>query len=87
LLRTIEIPGGAAIRNISWSPDGSRLASASEALRVWSEHGELLHVGESPDFLWGVSWNPAGDHVLTSSHEGRVTLWSAAAEIVRHIVD
>lgn len=29
-------------RNIRWSPDGERLASASDALRIWSKAGMLL---------------------------------------------
>ena len=87
LLKTLEVKDGAAFRNISWNRDGSLLASASDALRIWSKDGQLLHVGKSPDFLWGVRWNREGNRLLTSSQEGRVTLWTATAEVSKNIVE
>jgi WD40 repeat protein len=77
----------APFRNISWNREGTLLASASDALRIWSKDGELRHVGKSPDLLWGVRWNREGNRLLTSSHEGRVTLWTATAEVSRRIVE
>ena len=87
LLKTMEVKNGAAFRNISWNRDGSLLASASDALRIWSKDGQLRHIGKSPDLLWGVRWNREGNRLLTSSHEGRVTLWTATAEVTRNIVE
>lgn len=87
LLKTFDAGGGEAFRNVSWSPDGTKLASASDALRVWSRDGKLLHAGASPDPLWGVRWQPHGNRILTSSMGGRVTLWSEHAEVFRRIVD
>lgn len=87
MLKTIDAEGGEAFRNVSWSPDGKKLASASDALRVWSHDGELLHVGRSPAPLWGVRWHPRGERILTSSMGGQVTLWSASAEVLKQIVD
>lgn len=85
-LKTIVV-GGGPIRNVSWSPDGRFLASASDALRIWTEEGALQHVGPSPDFLWGVRWKPDGELVLTSSMEGRVTLWTPAAIPIKRVVE
>jgi WD40 repeat protein len=87
LLKTIEVKDGAAFRNVSWNRDGSLLASASDALRIWSKEGELLHVGKSPDLLWGVRWNRDGNRLLTSSHDGRVTLRTAKAEVSKNIIE
>lgn len=89
LLKTISVNenSDAPVRNISWNREGSLLASASNALRIWSKDGELRHVGKSPDHLWGVRWNRASDQLLTSSLEGRVTLWTAKAEISKRIIE
>ncbi|MDA0813998.1 MAG: WD40 repeat domain-containing protein [Verrucomicrobia bacterium] len=86
LLKSVTIQGGAEIRNISWNHDGSLLASASEKLRIWTKDGRLKHESESPDLLWGVSWHPKGDKILTSSIEGRVTLWSPTAKVIKEII-
>lgn len=87
LLKTITATDPAPFRNVSWNRDGTLLASASESLRIWSKRGELQHVGKSPDHLWGIHWNRDGDRIITSSMEGRVTLWNASAEILRKVVE
>ena len=86
LLKSTRLKGDTQVRDVSWSPDGSRLASASSKLRLWTKEGELLHETESPDLLWGVDWHPKGDKILTSSIEGRVTLWTPTGEIVKEVV-
>lgn len=86
LIRSIPLPGDAEVRDVSWNHDGTRLASASSKLQVWSQEGELLHASETPDLLWGVDWSPGGDRILTSSIDRRVTLWSADAQVVTEVV-
>jgi len=81
----VDVKGGAAFRNVSWNRDGSLLASASDALRIWSRDGRLMHEGNSPDPLWGVGWNRTGDRILTSSHDGRVDLWTDEARILQRV--
>src|SRR5690606_7620079 len=58
-------------RNLSWNKKGNRLATASDALRIWSKKGKLLKTGYSEDNLWGVDWSPNGNYVITSSHFGK----------------
>ena len=87
LMKTIVTDEGSEIRNISWNRDGTLLASASDKLRIWTKAGELKHEGDSPDLLWGVDWHPNGHMLLTSSIEGRVTLWTADAKVSRRIVE
>ena len=41
LLKTINVASGAELRNVSWNRDGTLLASASDALRIWSNDGQL----------------------------------------------
>jgi hypothetical protein len=66
---------------VSWSPDGTRLATGSEdgTAKVWDATGgrELLslkgHVGEVV-----VSWSPDGMRLATGSEDGTAKVWDAA---------
>lgn len=86
LLKSIPLEGDTQLRNLAWNHDGSRLASASSRLRIWTRDGELESDAPSPDLLWGVDWDPTGERILTTSTEGRVTLWNKSAEVIREIV-
>ena len=87
LMKEMPVNGGAEFRNVSWNRDGTMVASASDKLRIWTKAGELKHEGDSPDVLWGVAWRPDGDRILTSSIEGRVTLWTSEAKVSKRIVE
>lgn len=67
-------------RNLAWNPKGNRLASASDALRIWDTKGNLISEGNSKDYLWGVSWNEQGSRIITSSLEQRIILWNKKAK-------
>ena len=79
LLKTIDISKG-EYRNLAWNAKGDRLASASDALRIWDIKGNLISEGNSKDYLWGVSWNEKGSRIITSSIEQRIILWNKKAE-------
>lgn len=79
LLKSIDISVG-EYRNLSWNPDGNRLASASDVLRIWDTKGNLISVGNSKDYLWGVSWNKNGNKIITTSTQQRITLWNKKAK-------
>ena len=79
LLKTIDISKG-EYRNLAWNAKGVRLASASDALRIWDIKGNLISEGNSKDYLWGVSWNEKGNRIITSSMEQRIILWNKKAE-------
>lgn len=71
-------------RNIRWSPDGTRLASANDALRIWDTNGNmLLQTTATQDYLWGIDWNSDGSKIVTSSSKGVITIWDSALNIVR----
>lgn len=74
-----HIVSEAEIRNLCWNRKGTRLATASEALRIWDEDGNLLHQGVSEAYLWGVSWNGKGNRLVTSSMEQQVVFWGRDA--------
>ena len=42
-------------RNIRWNKQGTYLATASDALRIWSKNGKLLYTGKphGNSVLWG----------------------------------
>lgn len=79
LIKSIDISKG-EYRNLAWNPKGNRLASASDALRIWDTKGNLISAGKSKDYLWGVSWNEQGSKIITSSLEQRIILWNNNAK-------
>ncbi|RKR11866.1 anaphase-promoting complex subunit 4 [Flavobacterium sp. 90] len=79
LLKSIDI-SKAEYRNLTWNSKGSRLATASDALRIWDTNGKLVSEGNSKDYLWGVSWNKQGNKIITSSMEQNIILWNNKAE-------
>jgi WD40 repeat protein len=84
LLKSIDISKG-EYRNLTWNPIGNRLATASDALRIWDTNGNLISEGNSKDYLWGVSWNKQGNRIITSSMEQNIILWNNKAERILHI--
>ena len=70
---------------MTWNPKGNRLASASDALRIWDTKGNLISEGNSKDYLWGVSWNKQGNRIITSSIEQRIILWNNKAERIFNV--
>ena len=79
LIKSIDISKG-EYRNLAWNSKGNRLASASEALRIWDTKGNLISEGISKDYLWGISWNEKGNRIITSSLGQRIILWNKKAK-------
>lgn len=83
-----SIPGSLGeYRNVRWSKDGSMLASASDALRIWTKNGELLAEGPSSedDIVWGLGWNSTGTRIATATFNGTVQVWDNRAKLVKTI--
>lgn len=76
-----EITGSIAeYRNLRWNKKGTKLATASDALRIWTKKGKLLAESKSiKDYLWGVDWSPDGKYIVTSSRKGVITIWDKRA--------
>jgi WD40 repeat protein len=60
---------------------GTRLATASDALRIWDIKGNLLSEGMSVDYLWGLSWHKKGHRIVTSSAKQEVVIWDKKGRI------
>ena len=67
-------------RNIRWDKTGKLLATASDAMRIWSDKGKLLYTGKSKDHLWGIDWNNKDHSVVTTSETGDIKLWDGLPE-------
>lgn len=75
----------AEYRNIRWNKDGSKLATASDALRIWSKDGAIIYTGETKNLLWGIDWNNQNDNIVTTSEKGDIWLWTDKAKLVKII--
>jgi WD40 repeat protein len=76
------------VSNIAWSPDGTKLVSASfdKTVRLWDVKSEkVLHTftGHS-DFVYAVAFSPKGDWYATVSkdHSGRVIETATGKQLV-----
>ncbi len=73
----------ASVAELSFSPNGTRLASASDdnTVRLWNtETGEEVavlkgHTGS----VTGVAYSPDGNRLVSSSRDGTIKLWDAHA--------
>ena len=75
----------AEYRNIRWNRSGNRLATASDALRLWSEDGKVIYSGDSKNLLWGIDWDNSNRTIITTSNNGSVKLWTDKAMLLKDI--
>jgi WD40 repeat protein len=72
--------GTATVLGVSWSPDGMRLAGASDDKTVKvldaSTGQEALTLKGHTDAVWGVSWSPDGTRLASASKDQTVRVWS-----------
>jgi WD40 repeat protein len=73
----------AEYRNIRWNKDGSLLASASDAMRIWTREGELISTGPSEAKLWGIDWNSKSNLIITTTSNNKIRLWTNKFEPVK----
>ncbi len=71
-----------SVIGVSFSPDGKRLASASDdqTVKLWdtATGQELLTLKGHTDSVWGVSFSPDGKRLASASLDETVKLWDAA---------
>ncbi|MCX6101269.1 MAG: hypothetical protein NTV92_07595 [Candidatus Bipolaricaulota bacterium] len=58
-----------AVYSIAWSPDGTRIATASSdgTARIWDAQtgNQLLILEQGTESRWGIAWSPDGTRVVT----------------------
>ncbi|KAJ5293252.1 Nuc-1 negative regulatory protein preg [Penicillium atrosanguineum] len=77
-LQTLEGHSG-RVESITWSPDGSRLASGSydQTVRIWDPvTGECMSTlkGHSDD-VTSIAWSPDGSRLISGSYDQTVRIW------------
>jgi WD40 repeat protein len=82
-LPLVQVVHDGGVQAVAWSPDGTKLATASlnHGARIWdaaSGHAvtpPLAHHGE----VYGVAWSPDGTRVATASQDGTARVWNAVS--------
>ncbi len=67
------------IKQVAWSPDGSKIASASvdKTAQVWnaSDGAWVSTFSYQDKEVWAVAWSPDGTRLVSGSHDGTVQIW------------
>ena len=65
------------VTDVAWSPDGMRLATAGDDVRIWdAESGDCLAVMKGHrDEVWHVIWTLDGKRVISGSKDGSIRIW------------
>ncbi|MGA2296563.1 MAG: VWA domain-containing protein, partial [FCB group bacterium] len=75
------------IYNLSWSPDGSRVATASNDATaiIWNAStGTKLHTLGMQSTVYNICWDPNSTHVATSSIDETAIIWDSNTGINIH---
>ena len=72
------------VATVAWSPDGTRLASASAGLektvQIWDvTSGATIYTYRSHTLgVNAVAWSPDGQYIASASLDGTVRVWRAS---------
>ncbi|GHO68421.1 hypothetical protein KSC_073130 [Ktedonobacter sp. SOSP1-52] len=78
------------VHGVAWSPDGTRIASASadRTIQVWkASSGEavLVYRGHK-SAVWAIAWSPDGTRIVSISEDQTVQIWEARNGIVNLLI-
>lgn len=77
--------GGGSLANIAWSPDGKRIATCANDIRLWdADTGAALQTLGPERILRAVDWSPDGTQ-LAAGLDARCEVWDIASGTQRMI--
>src|SRR5690554_5828544 len=54
-----------AVRAVTWSPDGTRIASDDTVVRIWDVNGSLItSMNDHDGVITSVAWSPNGNYLV-----------------------
>lgn len=80
----IRLPGGRSLTMaVAFSPDGKRLVTACEVIRMWEmERGELVATLKGAgNQAYALGFSPDGRTLVSASRDGPARLWAALPEM------
>ena len=68
------------VRLVAWSPDGGRIATGSDGVRVWDAvTGKELLSLERGRGVESLAWSPNGSRILAKSRRNEIRIWDVTA--------
>jgi len=68
------------VNTVAWSPDGRRIASGGDDVKVWdaADGSHVFTYRGHSSYVWGVAWSPDGRRIASGSNDETVQVWDAA---------
>ena len=77
------------IRDVAWSPDGTRFVSCDDQgyVVVWqATTGKILHRRRGhTDYVRTVDWHPEGHTLISGGDDNQLILWDTAGQVINKI--
>ncbi|RMH70017.1 MAG: TIR domain-containing protein [Gemmatimonadetes bacterium] len=74
------------LTSVTFSPDGNRLATATEqgVVQLWEANGKPLRSWQAhSDVIYHVTFSPSGDQLITASADQTMKIWSRTGKLLK----